>query len=114
MQEIKEIKKQAIKKFCQGDVNIYKIPSLPSDMTGYKEHKSTIIVSGRGGNTHRMDKKPKRIVRTASGQFFMVLNTGAAMVHKEHKPITLGPGTYLIDQALEKGMFSDMTAPVVD
>ena len=112
--ELKNMKLEAIEKFSQGDVNIYLLQSIPSIKT--EAHESPTIVIGQSGNHHKLIGEGFEIGKIETGQFIVkVSGKKVALAHAQHKPpIKLKPGVYLMDRALEKGMFSDMIAPVVD
>jgi len=75
-----------------------------------------VLVRGSGGNSHALSGKPFTVGKTEAGQFIItVTGEGVLLTHPQHKPpIHLTKGIYLIDRAREKGMFTDMVAPVAD
>lgn len=111
---LRELKKQALDKFSQGDVNIYALADDPKIKTTV--HESPVLVIGQTGNHHRLTGEGFRIGKNETGQFVVkVEKKGVRLTHEQHvPPIALEPGWYLFDRAIEKGMFDDMLAPVAD
>lgn len=110
---LQEIKASCVEKKCQGDVNIYKLASDPKlETTPYKD---PVLVYGNGGHHHKIVGKNYEVGKTKEGQFVLKVDKIVELSHEEHNPPhKLDAGVYLIDRAVEKGMFSDMVAPVVD
>ena len=111
---LQEIKASRLDKFSQGDVNIYRLAEKPSLKT--KPHSDPVLVVGQSGNHHRLAGSGWTAGVTATGQFVVtVTGKKVSFEHEQHKPaIALKPGEYLFDRAVEKGMFTDMKAPVQD
>jgi hypothetical protein len=112
-ENLKELKKNSKRKMCQGDVNIYALSTKPAVET--KPHDKPTLVIGQSGNHHRLTGKGFS-VGTFDGKFLVeVTGSNVAIAHEQHKPpIKLTKGVYLVDRALEKGVFDDMINPVAD
>lgn len=113
MFNIREIKKSAVKKLSQGDVNVYLLKSMP-EIGELKSVKNPILVKGNTGNNHKL-VGGKFSIQTNGSQFIIKVSRSTELTHEQHKPsFTLKPGIYLVDRAREKGMFNDMVNPVAD
>ena len=114
MDMIKDLKKSAISKFSQGDVNVYVLKEKPTLTT--TKYLDNILVEGSGGNKHKLVGRNFTVGKTNGGQFIIeVTGKGVSLAHAQHKPpIQLPVGYLLVDRAVEKGMFNDMIAPVAD
>lgn len=75
-----------------GDVLIAPVEAIPASA---KSRKQPVLAYGEvTGHSHRIEN-PERVELWESGDeiFLKVLET-TRVVHEEHKPITLPPGTY--------------------
>ena len=113
-QEAKELKKMATDKISQGDVNYYKLPKAPEVET--TAFKGRVVVVGASGNHHSVVGTGVSIRKVDEVRFIVnVTGSNVRITHPQHTPaIKLKKGVYLVDRVLEKGMFSDLIAPVVD
>lgn len=83
----------------QGDVLFTAISQdeLPPDLT---EQKSNVIVDGEvTGHAHRL--VDGRILVGALGAMYLEVVRATRVVHEEHNPITLEPGTYKVTRQRE-------------
>lgn len=78
--------------FRQGDVLITRIARLPERLN---EHQSKIILAGEvTGHAHRLVQG--RVLEDARGALFLEVLQHTQVVHEEHRPLTLEPGSYQI------------------
>jgi hypothetical protein len=83
-----------------GDVLIAQINALPQNVT---RSSSPILVRGEvTGHSHRIeDTQTTEVWRDNSGQIYLTVLAATRIIHEEHKPITLPPGTYRVWQQRE-------------
>jgi hypothetical protein len=110
---IQELKSSCKNKISQGDVNVYRLgkdPELPG-----KDVKDPVLVYGSGGHHHKITGGKWTGIKIEGGQFILTVVKTVSLTHEQHVPAyNLTPGVYLVDRALEKGMFDDMINPVAD
>ncbi|HEX6480454.1 MAG TPA: hypothetical protein VF043_16570 [Ktedonobacteraceae bacterium] len=83
--------------FRQGDVLITRIARLPE---GLNERQDKIILAGEvTGHTHRLVQG--RVLEDARGALFLEVLQQTQVVHEEHRPLSLEPGSYQITRQRE-------------
>src|SRR5215475_6900498 len=83
--------------FRQGDVLITRIARLPE---GLNERQSKIILAGEvTGHSHRLVQGC--VLEDARGALFLEVPQRTQVVHEEHHPLTLEPGSYRITRQRE-------------
>jgi len=83
-----------------GDVLIAAVDSLPQ---GAKRRSAAVLIHGElTGHNHRLEDPDAGELWEAGGTLFLrVSSDGARIVHQEHAPICLPPGTYRVWQQRE-------------
>jgi hypothetical protein len=82
-----------------GDVLIATVEQIPS---GAEQQKTNVLVLGEvTGHSHRVEDAQKARVWRYGGQLFLEVKIETCIVHEEHKPIVLAPGSYRIWQQRE-------------
>lgn len=83
-----------------GDVLIAQIDSIPASATATK---SSILARGEiTGHSHRVETAANAIIYTDLGnvtyvgELYLQVISPVRIVHEEHHPITLQPGTYRV------------------
>jgi len=102
--------------YQQGDVLIQPTKGIPSEAIPEPE---TILAQGEAtGHAHRALGKGLMVYRhvTAEGDTarFLAAPKGATIIHEEHKPVSVPPGTYLIRIVKEYDHFAEEARPVID
>lgn len=83
--------------FRQGDVLITRIARLPE---GLNERQDKIILAGEvTGHTHRLVQG--RVLEDTRGALFLEVLQQTQVVHEEHRPLSLEPGSYQITRQRE-------------
>lgn len=83
--------------FRQGDVLITRIARLPE---GLNARQSGIILAGEvTGHAHRLAQG--RVLEDAHGALFLEVPQRTQVVHEEHRPLPLEPGSYRITRQRE-------------
>ena len=83
----------------QGDVLIADIPALPDGVT---LRQGAVLVTGEAtGHAHRVEDTRKAEVWEINGQLYLNVLDATRIVHDEHLPISLPPGTYRVWQQRE-------------
>jgi ACT domain-containing protein len=87
--------------YRQGDVLIRRIDGLP-------EQKATNRASGHilegeaTGHIHRLeDVQAAEVLEIEGGLYLRVGDEGVRIIHEEHSPITLAPGSYEVTRQRE-------------
>ena len=75
----------------QGDLLIIPTDQLPRDLTAL-----TTRVVLQGEHSHRLDGGT--LLRTTEGELFVRVADQVQLVHEEHGPLALAPGTYKVQQ----------------
>jgi len=97
-------KKTAKTIFRQGDVLIERIRSLPDNLTAQKPINGRVILAyGEAtGHHHSIDADAADWWKTADdGDQFVTVKEATEVVHQEHSPILLKPGTYRVRRQRE-------------
>jgi hypothetical protein len=82
-----------------GDVLIATVEQIPD---GAEQQKTSILVLGEvTGHSHRVEDAQKARVWKYGAQLFLEVTSETRIVHEEHKPIVLVPGSYRIWQQRE-------------
>lgn len=83
-----------------GDVLIAQISSIPEATT---HSASPVLAHGEiTGHSHRIeDARSAEVLVGNSGTLYLKVLAVTRIIHEEHKPITLPPGTYRIWQQRE-------------
>jgi len=83
-----------------GDVLIAQTPSIPGPAT---RSPSPILVRGEiTGHSHRIeDPAMAEVWITRNGELYLHILATTRVIHEEHQPITLPPGTYRVWQQRE-------------
>src|SRR5436305_7774044 len=82
-----------------GDVLIAAIEQIPS---GAEQQQTTVLAWGEvTGHSHRVEDAHKARVWKYGTQLFLEVKQETRIVHQEHNPIVLPPGTYRIWQQRE-------------
>lgn len=113
-----------MKIYEQGDVLLFN-ESIPPTAT--EEIETNVIMEGEHtGHAHRLCVKDFQNIKNPKHKKFQIFKDPSSniiylrakeevdLTHEEHKKIILPPGDYRIGRVIEKGMFDDMIAPVVD
>lgn len=107
--------------FRQGDVLVTRIDALPMRSLEPRQRDATrgvVLAYGeRTGHAHVVDALPEAVdfLEDASGNMFLVVRgeEGATKVlHEEHDPLDLPPGTYEVSQQREYEPGPAREAPV--
>lgn len=101
----------------QGD-----IPFAPyaGEITGTKfKHNGSIVLAlgEKTGHKHVisvLDHNDMQAWKQLEGGWIITLKTEGQVVHNQHGPITIAPGTYRIGQEREMDWFSMVTRKVID
>lgn len=83
----------------QGDVFIAKIKKLPTGITANKLPHGTLVHGEITGHSHRLEDlhTGQLYTGTQPGEIFLDIGRqGGRIVHEEHGPIELKPGTYRV------------------
>jgi hypothetical protein len=80
--------------YRQGDLLIRRIESLPSSKATVKANG--VLVEGETtGHAHRVEDLTKaEVLEIGEGLYLRVDEAGVRIVHEDHGPIVLEPGTY--------------------
>jgi len=98
------MKKKTKTVFRQGDVLIERIQSLPENLTAQKPINGRVILAyGEAtGHHHSIDADAADWWKTADdGDQFVTVKAPTEVVHQEHNPIPLKPGTYRVRRQRE-------------
>lgn len=98
----------------QGDVRITKAV-IPNGAKAVKRAKrGWVLAEGEHtGHAHVIEKENVEMFEKG-GVLYLKNDVEATVVHEEHKPVTLPPGTWKIGIVREYDYFKDMTRKVVD
>src|SRR5689334_10331917 len=82
-----------------GDVLIASVEQIP---TGAEQQPTTVLALGEvTGHSHRVEDTQKAHVWRYGAQLFLQVESETRIVHEEHKPISLPPGSYRVWQQRE-------------
>jgi len=83
-----------------GDVLIAQTKSIPTDVT---RSSSAILVHGEiTGHSHRVEElNSTQIWIARNGEIYLKILAATRIIHEEHHPISLPPGTYRVWQQRE-------------
>jgi hypothetical protein len=77
-----------------GDVLIAAVTAIPAQA---KPHPSTVLAYGEvTGHSHRIETPESAELWEINGHLYMTILATTRVIHEEHKPITLVPGTYRV------------------
>ncbi|GCE29136.1 hypothetical protein KDA_46200 [Dictyobacter alpinus] len=77
-----------------GDVLIEQVAELPVAAT---RTQSSILAHGEiTGHSHRLETPENAVLWTTREMLFLQVIHTVRIIHEEHKPITLEPGTYRV------------------
>src|ERR1051326_2774213 len=83
----------------QGDVLIADIPELPE---GGERRQSPVLVTGEAtGHAHQVEMLDSAEIWEINGQLYLKVLDATRILHEEHLPITIPPGTYRVWQQRE-------------
>ncbi len=89
------------KKYRQGDVLFIQWESLPN-CNAKKRENGHILEGEATGHVHRIeDLSSAEVLEIGAGLFVKVNERGVSIVHNEHNPLPLPPGTYEVRQQRE-------------
>ena len=81
--------------FRHGDVLIQRLRSRK--LKGARRLPHLILAHGEvTGHTHRVQPESAAELYESDGELVLCVRSEATVVHEEHKPITLPPGTYRV------------------
>lgn len=83
-----------------GDVLIAHTQNIPTEVV---RSASTILVRGEiTGHSHRVeDANAAQVWIARNGEIYLKILAATRIIHEEHQPITLPPGTYRVWQQRE-------------
>jgi hypothetical protein len=82
--------------FRQGDVLLVRVDDMPSGRPVEAERGRLVLARGEAtGHHHSVAVEDAELVDAAEGVFLRVM-ASTPVVHQEHAPITLDPGTYRV------------------
>jgi len=83
----------------QGDVLLHRIDSIPA---GSMPLASRTIARGEHtGHSHTIEQAEGATLYTLDEILYLVAEHEATVVHQEHRPVTVPPGTYRIGRVRE-------------
>lgn len=83
------------KLYCQGDVGLLKLDTLPNGAVRQKVRGDIVLALGEAtGHRHRIPAGTANLYEWQGDQLVEVGKRGAILVHEEHSSITLEPGIY--------------------
>lgn len=83
----------------QGDVFISRISQIPDGVTANKLPHGTLVHGEITGHSHRLEDLSTGQLHagTVPGEIFLEIGaSGGRIVHEEHGPIELAPGSYRV------------------
>jgi len=97
----------------QGDLNIWRVESLPADGTTIP---SGIVREGEHtGHAHRITGTSFRLLESSTGRVVAKIESDDCLiVHAEHEPQPLTPGLWWFGAVHEYDSFANRSRPVVD
>ncbi|HZO73444.1 MAG TPA: hypothetical protein VFB60_14690 [Ktedonobacteraceae bacterium] len=82
-----------------GDVLIASLPAIPED--AQRQPGSVLAYGEVTGHSHRIETPAAAELWEANGELFLKVIDVTRVIHEEHHPITLPPGTYRVWQQRE-------------
>lgn len=96
----------------QGDVLIQPIAAIPA---GAKPTPSRTLAEGEAtGHSHTIEEAEGVTLYTLDEILYMVAEAEVTVVHQEHNPVTVPPGTYQIGRVREWDYTQHEARKVVD
>jgi hypothetical protein len=99
-----------ILEFQQGDILFFKCNYI----SGEKQTGREILYSGEATNHHHRVSSGSFDIYTDKAKLILRCITECIVTHEEHKPITLPPGIWELDQVREYDHLKQMERKVVD
>lgn len=83
----------------QGDVLIETVAEIPAGAT---PKRTAVLAYGEAtGHAHRVEAPERAQVWEVGGELYLQVTDVTRLIHDEHLPITLAPGTYHVWQQRE-------------
>lgn len=101
----------------QGDVLLSPVQSIPDACKKLSDKRGVVLAEGEiTGHYHGIAESSGVELLEAPDRtrFLRVTASRATLTHQEHKPVTIGCGTYRLGIVREKDWFQDMVRNVVD
>ena len=100
----------------QGDVLLHEVEALPADAKKAKRGKrGWVLADGEAtGHAHVTRTAGCAILECADGRRFLDVKKNAAVVHEEHKTVTVPPGLFEIRRVQEFDPFEEHVRNVAD
>lgn len=96
----------------QGDVHIWKIASVPATAT---KRESRVVREGEvTGHAHRIVGDAVEVYESNGRLMAVVSGDGVSLVHEEHGPVVLEPGTYEFGPTFEYDYETEESRQVQD
>lgn len=101
--------------YRHGDVNLHPTKEIKGEVT---KHTGSFVLAEGEVTGHHHVLKVKDIndmtIHVDGGDHYITLRTEGTLVHPEHKPLTIPPGTYKQVGEREKDWFSGAVRRVID
>lgn len=97
----------------QGDVILRKLNSLPEGGKSVSKGRCVLAEGEHTGHAHVVEDDEAELIRIGE-RMLLKLGKAATVVHEEHGPITLEPGTWEVWRVQEFDYFSQMARNVTD
>jgi hypothetical protein len=82
--------------FRQGDVLLLAVEALPADAVPEPRAGRIVLASGEAtGHAHAIEERDARAF-THEGERYLLTKSRAQLIHEEHAPIEVPPGTYRV------------------
>ena len=100
----------------QGDVWIEPVEFIPEGCTeGPTKGEHFILAEGETtGHAHRIHEVAGVEFKEKDGMFYLQNKEELSVVHEEHGPVTIPPGTWKIRKVREYDHFAEEARPVTD